>query len=64
MLYEVITDWWTHGEHSKEVAAGNDIKMGCGFPEMLLKAVDSGNLDINLIKKSAKRVLELILKID
>ncbi len=60
----VTTDWWTHGEHSKEVAAGNDIKMGCGFPEMLLKAVDSGNLDINLIKKSAKRVLELILKID
>ena len=28
----VTTDWWTNGEHYKEVAAGNDIKMATGFP--------------------------------
>ena len=29
----VTTDWWTLGEHCKEVKAGNDMKMACGVPE-------------------------------
>ncbi|MFQ9394241.1 MAG: glycoside hydrolase family 3 N-terminal domain-containing protein [Lachnospiraceae bacterium] len=28
----VTTDWWTKGEHYKETLAGNDIKMGTGYP--------------------------------
>ncbi|MDP4090427.1 MAG: glycoside hydrolase family 3 C-terminal domain-containing protein, partial [Bacillota bacterium] len=34
----VTTDWWTCGEHYKETKAGNDVKMGCGYPERLLEA--------------------------
>ena len=60
----VTTDWWTHGEHYKEIKAGNDIKMGCGYPERLLEAIDKGVLTRADIAKCAKRVLELILKID
>ncbi len=40
----VTTDWWTAGEHYKEVKAGNDVKMGCGFPERLLQAMEKGAL--------------------
>ncbi|MFR3228281.1 MAG: hypothetical protein ACLTPG_04880 [Mediterraneibacter gnavus] len=41
----VTTDWWTSGEHYKEVKAGNDIKMACGFPErLLLRAKEAGVL--------------------
>lgn len=60
----VTTDWWTHGEHYKEALAGNDIKMGCGFPERLLEAMKIGVITRDDIVKCAKRVLGLILKID
>lgn len=40
----ITTDWWTCGEHYKEVKAGNDIKMGCGYPERLLEALEKGCL--------------------
>ncbi len=29
----VTTDWWTCGEHYKETKAGNDLKMGNGYPD-------------------------------
>ena len=32
----ITTDWWTKGEHYKEIKAGNDIKMGTGYPERCL----------------------------
>jgi len=60
----VTTDWWTHGEHYKEALAGNDVKMGCGYPERLLEAMDKGVIKREDIEKNAKRVLNLILKID
>lgn len=60
----VTTDWWTLGEHYKEVKAGNDMKMGCGFPERLLEAEEKGALTRAEMEICAKRVLELILKID
>lgn len=60
----VTTDWWTLGESYKEVKAGNDIKMGCGFPERLLAAIEKGALTRTDMETCAKRVLELILKID
>lgn len=40
----VTTDWWTMGEHYMGVKAGNDVKMGLGFPERLLEALRLGEL--------------------
>ncbi len=60
----VTTDWWTCGEHYKEVKAGNDIKMALGFPERLLEAVEMGALTREEMEICAKRILGLILKID
>ncbi len=60
----VTTDWWTNGEHYKEVKAGNDIKMATGFPERLSEALQKGILTRGDMEICAKRVLELILKID
>lgn len=60
----VTTDWWTLGEAYKEVRAGNDMKMGCGFPERLLKALELGALTRGEMEICARRVLGLILKVD
>lgn len=60
----VTTDWWTHGEQYKEVKAGNDIKMGCGYVDRLLYAVEKGELTRAEMDICAKRVLELVMKID
>ena len=60
----VMTDWWNFAEQYKEINAGNDIKMGCGFPERVRRAYEMGLVSEELITLSAKRVLELILKLD
>ena len=60
----VTTDWWTRGEHYKEILAGNDVKMACGFPERVKKAQDMGAICRADYEHCAKRVLELILKLD
>ncbi|MBQ6505397.1 MAG: glycoside hydrolase family 3 C-terminal domain-containing protein [Flexilinea sp.] len=59
----VMTDWWNAGEQYMEVIAGNDVKMGCGYPERLKLAYDKGLVSEKEITTSAKRVLELILKL-
>ena len=60
----VTTDWWTNGEHYKEVVAGNDIKMATGFPERLMEALHKGIITRTELETCAKRVLNLILKVD
>lgn len=60
----VTTDWWTRGEHWREVNAGNDLKMGCGYPETVLEAVADGRVSKQQVRDCAKRILELILKMD
>ena len=60
----VMTDWWNNAEHYKEVLAGNDLKMATGYPERLQAALDKGALTRADLLACAKRVLELILKID
>ena len=60
----VTTDWWTCGEHYKETKAGNDVKMGCGYPERLLEAKASGLISRAEMDACATRILELILKVD
>ena len=60
----VTTDWWTHGEHYKECAAGNDVTMGCGYPERLLEALEKGALTRDQMELAAKNILGMILKLD
>ncbi len=59
----VTTDWWTLGEHYKEAAAGNDMKMAAGFPDRLLEAVEKGALTREEMEKAAKNILRLILRV-
>lgn len=60
----VTTDWWTRGEHYKEILAGNDIKMATGFPDRVKNAQDLGAIGRSDYERCAKRVLEMILKLD
>ena len=60
----VTTDWWNHAEQYKECHAGNDVKMGCGFPERLLEALRQGAVSRAEMELAAKHILTLILKVD
>lgn len=60
----VMTDWWNFKPQYQEVKAGNDLKMGCGFPEHLMEALDRGLLNREEMNVCAARILELILKLD
>ena len=60
----VTSDWWTRGEHYKESNAGNDLKMGNGYPDRLTAADEKGALDHAQLKLNAKRILSTILKFD
>lgn len=60
----VTSDWWTRGEHYKEIKAGNDLKMACGFPERVKEAMEKGAITREDLERCAKRVLGLILKMD
>ncbi len=59
----VTSDWWSFGEHYKEVKAGNDIKMPLGFPENLMAARKAGVLSREEMHLCAKRILQMILKL-
>ncbi|NCB92025.1 MAG: beta-glucosidase [Clostridia bacterium] len=60
----VTTDWWTQGEHYRETKAGNDVKMANGFPERVKEAYEKGLISFEEIYVSARRILEMILKVD
>ena len=60
----VCTDWYTHGEHYKELLAGNDIKMGTGFPDRLMKAMETGVITREDMLHSVRRILKMIMKVD
>ncbi|MCR5402972.1 MAG: glycoside hydrolase family 3 C-terminal domain-containing protein [Butyrivibrio sp.] len=60
----VTSDWWTRGEHYKEVRAGNDLKMACGFSERLKKAMEMGALSRKELETCAEHILSTILKFD
>ncbi len=60
----VTTDWWTLGEHYREVAAGNDMKMAAGFPKRLKKAAEKNALTREDMEKAARNILRLILRLD
>ncbi len=60
----VTTDWWTYGEHYKECAAGNDMKMGCGFPDRIMDALGKGLITRAQLDLAARHILTLILRVD
>ena len=60
----VMTDWWTKGEHYRELLAGNDLKMANGYPERVRQAMDKKLVSRADLERCARRILELILKID
>ena len=59
----VTTDWCTHGDQWKEIAAGNDVKMPRGGDADTLKHIESGDLDPADVRTSVKRLLQTILKL-
>ena len=60
----VSSDWHVHSEHFIEINAGNDIRMPGGFPERLLTALENGAITRETLEISAKRVLNMLLKLD
>lgn len=60
----VTTDWWTRGEHYKEILAGNDVKMATGFPDRVKEAQKLGVIGRKDYEHCVKRVLEMIMKLD
>lgn len=60
----VTSDWWTRGEHYKEILAGNDVKMATGYPDRVAKAQEMGAIERSDYEHCAKRVLEMIMKLD
>ena len=60
----VTTDWWTCGEHYKETKAGNDLKMGNGYPKHVKEAYEKGAISRDEIEICVKRILNFILKLD
>ena len=59
----VTSDWWTFGEHYKEMAAGNDLRMPCGYPERIMKALEAGVISRAQLETAAGRILGMLLKI-
>ncbi|MCR5671320.1 MAG: glycoside hydrolase family 3 C-terminal domain-containing protein [Butyrivibrio sp.] len=60
----VTSDWWTRGEHYKEILAGNDLKMATGFPERVKKAMEMGAISRKELEICARRILATLLKFD
>lgn len=60
----VMTDWWTTGEQYREILAGTDLKMGCGFPERLLTAMEQGLISREDLERAGERILAFILRLD
>ena len=60
----VTSDWWTHGEHYLEALAGNDLKMGNGYPERVEEAMDLGAITREDLEKNVKHILSSILRLE
>ena len=58
----VETDWGVKNDPVKEVKAGNDMKMPCGYPEDLKVAFDKGELTRADLEPCVKRILEMTMK--
>lgn len=55
----VVTDWGVKNNPVKEVLAGNDLKMHCGYPDDLQKAYDNGELTRDDLEACVIRILNM-----
>ena len=60
----VTTDWWTLGEQYLEIKAGNDLKMGTGYPERLLDVLEKGVITKKEIELSVKHILSAFMRLE
>ena len=59
----VVTDWGVKNDPVKEVKAGNDMKMHCGYPEDLKAGLEDGRITRADLELCVKRILEMFLKL-
>ena len=59
----VVTDWGVKNDPVKEVKAGNDMKMHCGYPEDLKKGYDNGDITRADLELCVKRILKMFMKL-
>ena len=59
----VVTDWGVKNDPVKEVKAGNDMKMHCGYPEDLKAGLEDGRIARADLEVCVKRILEMFLKL-
>ena len=60
----ITSDWGVPCDLANCVIVGNDIHMPTGDPEQLKEAIDNGRLKRGHLELCAKRILEMILKLD
>lgn len=59
----VTTDWGVKNDPVKEVKAGNDMKMHCGYPEDLKKGLEDGRITRADLELCVKRILTIFTKL-
>ena len=60
----VMSDWWTPCNQTYCVLSGNDVRMPIGESDVLKKSLESGIIQREHLEVCAKRIIELILKLD
>ena len=60
----IMSDWWNNSNEAAELLAGNNLKMPEGNPSEMMAGYKNGQLTRETFKDSARRVLELMLRID
>ena len=60
----ITTDWDNDAEHDREIIAGNNVRMPCGSGKRLQIALQQGLITREDLLYNARKVLELILKLD
>ncbi len=60
----VTSDWDTPCDQTYCVLSGNDIRMPSGDPVILKQSLENGRLKRGHLELNAKRILEMILKLD
>ncbi len=59
----VTTDWGVKNDPVKEVKAGNDMKMHCGYPEDLKAGLEKGDITRADLELCVKRILDMFTKL-
>ena len=58
----IMSDWWNDSIQSKELLAGQSLKMKSGQEAVVIGAYKTGMLSRTCIEQNAKRVLQLVMK--